>query len=190
MEPDKRHIPAHLLFERPLLDIFHRRISWPRTTVSQIRMPTRCEAVYSAEKDVRQICVQLIKHSMIAGEDNRDYRSFRPSYEYPVERRQVLSVAEDSTRVTHAPAADAEASAAAEHDPAFARPLHFTVQNPNPMTMIRSCRYRLPLAVTFKDQDGMKLSREAALQIATRNRQSKVFSQQQLLMNGQTFYHE
>ena len=125
---------------------------------------------------------------MIAGEDNRDYRSFRPSYEYPVERRQVLSVAEDSTRVTHAPAADAEASAAAEHDPAFSRPLHFTVQNPNPMTMVRSCRYRLPLAVTFKDQDGKGLSREAALQIATRNRQSKVFRQQQLLMNGQTFY--
>ena len=119
---------------------------------------------------------------MLTGEDNRGYRSFRPTYEYPVERRQVLKVAEDSVRVARPAPVGASASGQAEHDAAFARPLQFTVQNPNPMTMIRSVRYRLPLAVTLLDQDQLPLSREMALQIAMRNRPSKVFRQQQLLM--------
>ena len=113
----------------------------------------------------------------IIGDDNSGYRSFVPTYEYPVERRQVLQVVEDTLRTTGA-------------DPEFGRPLQFVFQNPNPLTMIRSARYRLPLKVVFKDQDNQNMSRKMALQMAMRNRPSKIFRQQRLLLNGMTFYHD
>ena len=56
----------------------------------------------------------------IIGSDNSGLRSFTPQYEYPVKRRQILRIAEDTVR----PAGDVETAD-------FRRPLHFTFQNPN-----------------------------------------------------------
>ena len=99
--------------------------------------------------------------SKVLGHDQSGYRSFKPEYEYPVERRQILRVSEDTVRGT----GDADATA-------FERPLRFNWQNPNPTTCIRSAFYRLPLQVTFKDQRGQVPSGRSAAKMAVRNRQS------------------
>ena len=38
--------------------------------------------------------------SKVLGHDQSGYRSFKPEYEYPVERRQILRVSEDTVRGT------------------------------------------------------------------------------------------
>ena len=117
--------------------------------------------------------------SRVYGPDNSNYKDFVPTYEYPILRRQIRRVQEDTNR-------SLLSGAAAELD----RPLRFTFQNPNPLTMIRSARYRLPLKVKFVDQEGFNLTPDEAQEIGFRNRQSKCFSQQRLMLNGMSFYHD
>ena len=115
----------------------------------------------------------------VYGPDNSNYKDFVPTYEYPILRRQIRRVHEDSNRSLD----DFER---ADLD----RPLRFTFINPNPLTMIRSARYRLPVKIAFKDQEGLKLSSEQAREMGFRNRQSKCFRQQRLVLNGMAFYHD
>ena len=117
--------------------------------------------------------------SKVYGSDNSGYKNFEPTYEYPILRRQILSVSEDTNRIVNETA-----------NTQLSTPLRFTFQNTNPMTMIRSARYRLPIKVVFKDQEGLGISPEQALEMGVRNRQAKCFRQQKVYLNGMTFYHD
>ena len=108
----------------------------------------------------------------ILGSDS-EYRGFTPTYEYGIQRRQVLRVLEDTNRLM---VGGTPAVLPADANAEFGRPLHFHWQNPNPMTCVRSARYRLPLQVTFRDQEGKNLSRDKAVKLAMRNRPSKIFN--------------
>ena len=116
--------------------------------------------------------------SKVLGADQSGYRSFAPEYEIPVDRRQILRVSEDTARGTGA------------EGTAFDRPLRFAWTNPNPTTCIRSAFYRLPLSIQFKDQRGKIPSARSAAKMALRNRQSKVFSDQRIVMNGMQFHRD
>ena len=116
--------------------------------------------------------------SKVLGADQSNYRSFAAEYEIPVERRQILRVSEETVRGTGVAAAD------------FNRPLRFIWTNPNPMTVVRSAFYRLPMQITFRDQRGQIPSSRSAAKMALRNRQSKVFRDQRIIMNGMQFHHD
>ena len=116
--------------------------------------------------------------SKVLGADQSNYRNFAAEYEIPVERRQVLRVSEETTRGTGVANTD------------LSRPLRFIWTNPNPMTVVRSAFYRLPMKITFKDQRDLPPSSRSAAKMALRNRQSKIFRDQRIIMNGMQFHHD
>ena len=110
--------------------------------------------------------------SIVLGADHDAYQ-FVPSYEIPLQTREIVVVNEDAPR----------GSGSTD----FTTPMSFMLQNGDPTKMIRSAYVRVPLKAQFFDQGGRVLPTHVLTQLGLRNRPTQCLRDVRCMINGVQF---
>ena len=111
--------------------------------------------------------------SIVLGADHDAYKQFVPSYEIPLQSREIVVVNEDAPR----------GSGSTD----FSTTMSFMLQNGDPTKLIRSAVVRVPLKAKFFDQNGHALPTRLLTQIGLRNRPTQCLRDVRCMINGVQF---
>ena len=105
--------------------------------------------------------------------DHNSYKQFVPSYEIPLQAREIVVVNEDAPR------------GAGSTD--FSTPMNFMMQNGDPTKLIRSAVVRIPLKAKLFDSNHKTLPSSVLQQIGMRNRPTQCLRDVRCMINGVQF---